>query len=135
MSEELQSLIVLVSALSGGLAAISGLIYYALLLRYAKLVKALTGKNIPRKFGVLSLSAAAITLGIGIFLLYRMGYVATVGADFDTRDWVLFDLLLGINLFVIALKGMEDFKYRMSHMLGKDPDEVTLLDTSFTDLK
>ncbi len=135
MSQELQSLIILVSALSGALAGISGLIYYALLLRYAKLVKALTGRSIPRKIGILSLVSAAITLGIGIFLLYRMGYVATVGEDFSQRDWVLFDLLVGINLFVIAIRGIEDFKFRMAMMLGKDPEDVTLIDTSFTDLK
>lgn len=135
MTDELQSLVILISALSGALAAISGLIYYALLLRYIKLVKALTGLLVPRKVVVLSMLSSAITIATGMFMLYRMGYVATTGHDFSVQDWILFHLLVGINLFVIALRGIEDFKFRMSLMFSRKPGEPSLIDTSFSDLK
>lgn len=135
MSEELQSLIVLSSALSGALSAFAGLIFGALSFRYAKLVKAIYGTELPRKIVVYSRISTVITLGIAFFLLHRMGYVATVGEDFAPRDWVLFDILVGLNLFVIALRGMEDFKFRMRMMLRKNPDQANLFNTDFTDLK
>lgn len=133
MSEELQSLIVLVSALSGALSVTAGLIYYALLLRFSKLVKNTTGESIPKNIGILSLISAAFSIGIGMFLLYRMGIVATTGEDFSSRDWVVYHLLVGCNLFTIALRGIETFKYRMGQMLGRDPKQIRVFDSSMAD--
>jgi hypothetical protein len=135
MSEELQSLVILASALSGVLAAFAGLIFGALTFRYTKLVKAIYGTGVPKAIIRYSLISTVITLAMSFFLLYRMGYVATQGKDFDSRDWVLFDSLIGINLFVIALRGLEEFKSSMRTMLGVDEKKVSLFNTDFTDLK
>lgn len=135
MSEELQSLIILTSALSGALAAFAGLIFGALTFRYVKLVKAIYGTELPRKIVAYSVASTVITLGVAFFLIYRMGYVATVGQDFEPRDWVLFDVLVGLNVFMIALRAMEDFKFRMRLMLRKDPSSANLFNTDFTDLR
>lgn len=135
MSEELQSLIILTSALSGALAAFAGLIFGALAFRYSKIVKSIYGTELPKNIMLYSLVSTAITLGVSFFLLYRMGYVATTGLDFEPRDWVLFDILVGLNLFVIALRGMEDFRFRMRIMLRNHPDKANMFSTDFTDLK
>ena len=135
MSEELQSLIVIASALSGVLSAFAGLIFGALAFRYSKIVKTLYNTDLPRDIVTYSFISAAITLGLSIFLIYRMGYVATTGQDFELRDWVLFHILVGLNVFIIALREIEDFKIRMRVMLRQNPESTNLFNSEFTDLK
>ena len=134
MSPELQSLIVLVSAVSGGMAFLSGIIFYVMTLRYAQLMKTVSGLKFPKKLGVYSLIIASIAIALGMFLLYRMGMVANTGVDFGPSDWLLFDFLVGAQLFLSALWCMEDFKFRFKTIFSeKIPPESRLPEDTPTD--
>lgn len=118
LSNQEQFIIILTSAISGGMCLMAGTIFFVMMSRYIKLMHKLNDIVLPIKLKFYSVLTAGISTALGLFFWYRTIYVINEGRDFPAIDWILFNVLVGFVLFSAALWTIEDFKIRLKQMLS-----------------
>ena len=109
--------IILISFIVAISSCVAGLVLITSILKYNSYLKSKFGDLVPEKILKSGYQLSFFSFAIGLFFLYRIGFVLTYNKDFSLTDWFVYDIAIGVymllnNFFLLMLfterKKMED---------------------------
>lgn len=119
--------IILISFIISIVCCLSGLISFTFITKYTKYLKLKFGnENIPAELAKRGYQLSVFSFAIGIFFIYRIGYVVSLNKDFDVPDWLMYDVLIALylllnNLFIVYVFSV---RKKLEKCLLSDQDSV-----------
>lgn len=100
--------IILISFIVAISSCVAGLVLITSILKYNSYLKSKFGDLVPEKILKSGYQLSFFSFAIGLFFLYRIGFVLTYNKDFSLTDWFTYDVAIVVymlmnNLFLLML--------------------------------
>lgn len=109
--------IIFISFLTAMSSFTAGIVLLTSIMKYDTYLKEKFGDLVPEKILKNGYQLSLFAFAIGLFFLYRIGYVVSLSKDFSITDWFVYDIAIGVymllnNFFLLMLfterRKMED---------------------------